>query len=290
MSELFDKVSEIFCKDRFELEFKNAVKAQNFSISNKISDDVYELSNGSASFKVNIGSARAAYEKRHSEKALQHFLKRIEAECNAESRMVSFTNGQAFLRFIVMRESDITQQMISADFIGNLKKVMVYTPDDEIVRILHKNFIVKWAVPKEVMFSVADRNMAKLLAKAKVNQSEIFPGIKALEFVPAAADKLGAALMMCTDFRRVVSKYIGSRFLVIAPSCESTLVIENITRDMLGKLGKVIVSEYKGAANPLTSDVLLFTQDDILIAGTFPTDDAPDNTSVADLDPLEALV
>ena len=269
MSDLFDKVSGLFCKDKFEAEFKNAVKRQNFYVSNKISEDVYELSNGSSSFKVNIGAARAAYEKKRSEKALQNFLSRIEAECNAESRMVSFTNGQLFLRFIAMRSEDVTDKMIEADFVGKLKKVMVYTSDDETIRILDRDFLVKWAVPKEVLFSVADRNMSKLLAKSKINQCEVCPGIKALEFVSDINDRLAAALMMCNDYKRVVAKYLGTEFLVIAPSCESTLAIESITREMADRLGKIIAGEYKSAENPLTSDVLLFTTDKIDIAGTF---------------------
>ncbi len=188
-----------------------------------------------------------------------------------ESRMVSFTNGQAFLRFVVMREKDVTEDMLYADFIPGLKKVIVYTADDCIIRRMTDSIFKRWGVPREVVFSVSDRNMCRLLNKAEIKETTLGDGIKAIEF-ELPSKSFSTAMMMCADFRKTVYKYMGAKFLVVAPSNENMLILENITNNILEGLGSVIVSEYKKAKSPLTTDVMLFTPNGIQIAGTFLPD------------------
>ncbi len=265
---LAEKIGGIFCRDKFESGFRNALKRQNFSVVSRDSDSVYEISNGNASFKIDIGEARAVYEKAQSDEALDKLIKRLELDFVTKGRMVSFTNGQEFLRLMIMRSKDVSELMISTDFVDGLKKVVAYTPDDETIHFLDDATLKRWGVPREVVFSVADRNMCRILAKAEISEETICGEIKALEIkTPAAA--FSSSFIMCNDFRPLIYERFGAKFLVVAPSRESLLVLKNITNDILEGLGTVILSEYRKAKNPLTTDVLLFTQQDIQIAGRF---------------------
>ena len=269
---ILERLGGLFNKDKFEAELKNALKRSNFTVSSKSEDGIYDVTNGSASFKIDAGKAREIYEKNHSEDELDSFIKKLRLECDMESRMVSFTNGQAFLRFVVMRGSDVKNNMVYEDFADGLKKVVVYTADDTELHYLEESCLKRWAVPREVAVSVADRNMCRLLAKAEKNQSEIADGISALEF-ELPSKRLATSLMMCNDFRRTVYDFMGAKFLVVAPSEESLLILGNITNNILEGLGKVIIEEYQKAEHPLTTDVLLFTPNDIQIAGHFSVKD-----------------
>lgn len=53
---------------------------------------------------------------------------------------------------------------------GNLRRVICYTGDNVSARILDESYMKKWDVPKEVLFSVADRNMCRMLAKAEYTE------------------------------------------------------------------------------------------------------------------------
>ena len=265
---LAEKIGGIFCRDKFEAGFKNALKRQHFFITSRDSDSVYEISNGTASFKIDIGEARSIYEATQSDEELDRLIKRLELDFVTKGRMVSFTNGQEFLRLLIMREKDVSELMISADFVDGLKKVVAYTPDDEIVHYLDEATLKRWGVPREVVFSVADRNMCRILSRAEISEEELTGGIKALE-IKSYAPAFSSSFILCNDFRSVIYDKFGAKFLVVAPSRESLLVLKNITNDILEGLGTVILSEYKKAKNPLTTDVLLFTQQDIQIAGRF---------------------
>lgn len=265
---LAERLGELIGRDKFERGFKNALKRQNFHITAKESDSVFEISNGSAVFTVDVGEARRIYEQTRSDEELDELIRRLEQDFTTTGRMVSFTNGQEFLRLMLMREQDIDRSMISEDFVDGLKKVVVYTPDDKIVHTLDEDTLRRWGVPREVAFSVADRNMCKILSRAEVNEETLSGGVKTLEFkVPCPA--FCSSLLLCNEFRPTVYGRLGAKFLVVAPSRESLLVLQNITNNILEGLGTVILDEYKKAENPLTTDVLLFTAKEIQIAGRF---------------------
>ncbi len=265
---LAEKISGLFSRDKFETGFRNALKNRQFDIVSKNDDDSYEITNGTVVFTVDAGEARAAYEKNRSDEELERLINRLEHDCLTKGRMVSFTNGQEFLRLLIMREKDVSGTMISADFVDGLKKVAVYTPDDEIIHFLDEDTLKRWGVPREVVFSVADRNMCRLLSKAEISEETLTGGIKALDFkIPSPA--FCSSLIMCNEFRSAVYERLGAKFLVVAPSRENLLVLKNITNNILEGLGTVILSEYRKAKNPLTTDVLLFTPQEIQIAGRF---------------------
>ena len=265
---LAEKFGGLLGRSKFENGFKNALKRQNFHIVSKESDCVYEISNGSAVFKIDISEARRIYEETQSDEELDKLINRLEMNFAAEGRMVSFTNGQEFLRLMIMREQDVDDTMISADFVEGLKKVVVYTPDDEVIHNIDDAMLKRWGVPKEVVLSVADRNMCRILSKAEIGEEMLCGSIKTLDIkIPHMA--FCSSLILCNEFRSAVYERLGSKFLVVAPSRESLLVLKNITNDILEGLGTVILSEFRKAKNPLTTDVLLYTPKDIQIAGHF---------------------
>lgn len=273
---LAEKFGGIFCRDKFEVEFRNALKRRQFNIVSKQDDGQYEVSNGTVMFTVDVSEARAAYEKSRSDEELDMLINRLEHDCLTKGRMVSFTNGQEFLRLLIMREKDVTPDMISADFVEGLKKVAVYTPDDEIIHFLDEDTLKKWGVPREVVFSVADRNMCRILSKAEINEETLCENIKALEF-KISSPAFCSSLIMCNEFRSAVYEKLGSKFLVVAPSRENLLVLKDITNNILEGLGTVILNEYRKAKNPLTTDVLLFTSQEIQVAGRFSTGQGEDS-------------
>ena len=214
-----------------------------------------------------LGIKRDYIKKNSSEKTEQLIL-HIKSEIAMERRMVSFTNAQDFLRFIAVRKDQVDKHMIVSDFAGDICKVMVCTSDDITLHYLNESFLKKWAVPKEVLFSAADRNMCRLFAKAAMNPTQICEGVNAVE-PEIACRRLNASMMMCNDFRRSVSKHLGNNFFVIAPSDDTLIAFESLNEKIIKSVGNAVMSKYKSASHPLTSDLLMFTKDDVKIAGSF---------------------
>ena len=123
-------------------------------------------------------------------------------------------------------------------------------------------------MPREVACSDADRIICNILSNTEIEVETLNGGIKTLDF-KTSCPVFCSSLMLCNEFRSAVYERLGAKFLVVAPSRESLLVLQNITNDILEGLGTVILDEYKKAENPLTTDVLLFTPKEIQTAGRF---------------------
>ncbi len=263
-----EKFGSLITKDKFESVLKNALKRQDITVTAKESDIIYTVSNGTASLRIDVSKAKRCYERNGSEKELEDLVRRTGLDLRAEERMVSFTNGQEFLRLMLIRESDIAPDMIIADFADGLKKAVVYTSDEETVHFLDGNILKRWDVPPEVVFSAADRNMCRILSRAEINEETICGNIRALD-IKINSPVFCSSLILCNDFRTAVSERFGEKFFVVAPSRESLLVLKNITRGIIEGLGTVILSDYRKSKTPLTTDVLLFTPQEIRTAGHF---------------------
>lgn len=130
---LMEKLNDVLKKDKFGSEFKNLLKKHSLTVSEK-NGGRYRLTNGVSDFSVDTSKARSEYENAPSPELLDSLMEKLEQEIDMEIRMVSFTNGQEFLRLAIMREKDIRPGMISAEFAGGLCKVIVCTADDTELR------------------------------------------------------------------------------------------------------------------------------------------------------------
>ncbi|MCL2053649.1 MAG: hypothetical protein FWG90_04285 [Oscillospiraceae bacterium] len=280
-----EKIGGFFIKDKkekFENIIKTALKRHNFSIAgvNKEDEFKYEITSGTAVFTVNVRELRKLYNLAHTEEEIESLIVEAEEFFLTESKMISFTNAQTLLRLLIMRDDEVKNEFVSADFIQGLKKVVVYTSDDVNLNILDEAFLKKWGVPREVILPVADRNMCRLLEKAEIVESSINE-TRVLE-LKLPSKELCVSMLMCSDLRKTVCQYFGEKFLAVAPSRENLLILEDVTKDMLEGLGSVIINEYRKAANPLTTGVMLFTQNDIEAIGYFSVAKASEEGGVED--------
>lgn len=263
---LIDRKTE----DRFNRLFRNALKKNKYT-ARKCSKDYYIVSDGADSLGFDISQEKYSFAKSRDQECVESLLERIAREFYILSRLVSFTNGQEFIRYTIMRGEEIGRDMIAEDFIGDLKKVICYTGDDVKARHIGEEYIKKWDVPREVLFSVADRNMCRLLRKTAFTESVMSDGsqsISCLDFKAEGSD-FTVALMMCADFRSYISAHLSPKFLVAVPSKDTIIVMSEVTNDVLERLGTAIVGEFRFASRPLTTDIFLYSSAGVEVAGHF---------------------
>ena len=260
-----------FGSDNFDKMFKASLKKFDLQTGEKKSDNVFMITNGRSELEFDISDVRRKFMKNKHQQITDEFASRAAYELSLEDRLLSFTNAQAFLRLIVMNGNEIRDNMVSADFAGSLKKAVCYPGEGTDIYMLDRKYLRKWAVPAEVLFAVADRNMGRLLSKVKYTCSQIGNGVNVMEF-ETGGDPLVVSMMLCQDFRELVTEKLGPRFLVAAPSRENMIAVQEIPNNILSGLGEAVVKDYKWADNPLSTDVFYYTPSDITVAGHFNTD------------------
>ena len=255
-------------KDKFLKVFKSSLSKKNFELGRKIDDDVYEVTCGTVSFNLNVCEARRDYEYSNNIATLEKLLLKLEIDFVSKYKLVSFHNAQSCLRLLLVREENIGEDYIVSDFMNEVKQIVAFTSDNQNVFPLSSVYMKKWGIPKDVLFAVADKNMCEILRKSDLYVSTITGRIKVIEFGVDNV-KLRSALMLCSNFKKLVSDKLGNRFLVIAPSAESMLAVEDVTNNIVETFGPIVLDEYTKSVNKLFTEVLLFSQFGMSIAGRF---------------------
>lgn len=251
--------------DRLTKELKNVLKRLGMKIVSR-NGDVFEITDNHVTFKADMSGYRDFEDISADE--IERIVVRLQKEAEAESRMVSFTNGQAFLRYILLPEEEVNEHMVSADFAAGLKKVVVCTVDDMHIKLFDEKYLQRWAVPKEVAVSAADKNMCRLMDSCEFIETGLRSDLKAVEVEPKYP-VFTAAFMACNNFRSKMSKLLGERYIVLAPSSSSVIALQNLTRDIADEIGRAVVKEYNTAERPLTTAALVFDRSGITEAGKF---------------------
>ncbi|MEG0614167.1 MAG: hypothetical protein RR540_00305 [Oscillospiraceae bacterium] len=254
--------------DKFYNVFKKTLKQKNFEIKRKISDNVYEISSGLMTFNIDVTDIRKEFLTTKSTAPLDELLTQLEIDFTIKYKLVSFHNAQNCLRLLLKRDENVKPNYVTADFMSGVKKIIAFSTDNESVIPLENTYLKKWGVPKDVLFAVADKNMGEILAQLNLYVSTIAGSIDVLEF-PVENVKLRASLMLCSNFKKIVSQKLGGKFLVVAPSADSMLAIQDVTNNVIESFGPIVVDEFKKAADPISTEVLLFSPTGITVAGKF---------------------
>lgn len=276
MKDLNDLLVDSRTDEKFNRLFRNVLKKNKYFVEKRGSRDYYYIKNeGGETLGFDVSSEKFEFARTKSPEAADKLMERIIRDFGILERLVSFTNGQEFLRFTVMRNEEIGKGMIYEPFIGDLCKVMCYTSDNVTACILSEQYMKRWDVPREVLFSVADRNMCRLMKKADFTEEIINKesDIRYLDF-KAEGNDFTAAFIMCSDFHDYIAEKLGQRFLAAVPSKDNMTVMTEVGGERLVKLGSAAASEYKWASRPLTADIFLYTSSGIKVAGHFSEIDA----------------
>lgn len=258
----------LFIKNNFYKQLKNCLSKKNFQIDKKIKDDLYEISSGNVSLVIDTCDARRDYDYGKNSETLDNLLLRIEHDFTAKSKLVSFHTAQQSLRVLLMRDEDIKDNYITSDFLENIKKVVVFSTDNNNIYPLDSEYLKKWGMPKDVIFSVCDKNMCDILRAGNLQVSVIAGMIKVVEFT-SVCENLRASLLTCSSFKKHISELLGSRFLVVIPSASSILAVEDVRNDIIETFGQVVVDNYVNSKSKLSTDVYLYGANGISVAGRF---------------------
>ena len=88
-----------------------------------------------------------------------------------------------------------------------------------------------------------------------------------------------ASLILSPAFRDLVSPTHGWPVNVVAPCRDFVYVIREDNRELLGRIGRVVVEEYRKASYRITKDVLQITDEGVTAIGTYAEPDSGRDSS-----------
>ena len=150
-----------------------------------------------------------------------------------------------------------------------LNQVFVYTPiDGSRIAWINESMLDDWGVTREQVVQQAEENMAAIVADTKLEIGEI--DSDKLGLISTEETPFKASLILSPAFRNLVSPTHGWPVYVVVPCRDFAYVIRDDNRELLGRLGRVVIDEYRKSGHPITKDVLQVSDDGIKAIGTYP--------------------
>lgn len=227
--------------------------------------DYFQITRDGITLDFDFSAFKYEYMNEPSSEIFERALKWTDEDFAVYDRLDNFTNGQDFLRIAAFQTVNVTSGLITEDFKGGLTKVLCSTSDNIHGRPLSDNILKQWDMPPQALFSVADRNMARLLRETKYEKKTIGT-LDCLEF-RSDSSEFASALAMCSDFYGFVSDILGRRFIVCIPSRDSFIALEEPTKGQLSRIADAAWDNSRRSADALTADVLLFTPQGVSSVG-----------------------
>lgn len=160
---------------------------------------------------------------------------------------------------------DVLHEPISEE----MNQVFVYSSADGArITWINESLLDGWSVSRESVVREAESNMADIVARTTVETLER-DGNK-LGMLSTDETPFKASLILSRDFRQLVSPTLGWPVFVVVPCRDFAYVIPADNRDFLGRLGGVVVREYRESGYPITKDVLEVSDEGITAIGTYP--------------------
>jgi hypothetical protein len=133
-------------------------------------------------------------------------------------------------------------------------------------RWVSPGMLEEWGVDLETVNSTARRNLATTLAEAEICWND-YHGARLGYFGTLLPCK--AAFIMAENLKQVAAPALGWPLLAVIPTQDFLLIWDASRRDLIRRLGAVVVKEFTQSAYPLTTEVFEISDQGMSAIGDF---------------------
>ena len=140
--------------------------------------------------------------------------------------------------------------------------VLAYvTPDEAQILWLSPHLVQPWGKTRDELWSAAVANMTAILGDTQVTVEPIEEHRLGILNTKLTAFK--AALLFAPGLKQVVEPVLGWPLYAVMPCRDFVYVLSQKDRDLLGRMGPVVVREYDKSSYPLSTEVFEITDQGI---------------------------
>lgn len=227
-------------------------------------DGVYRLRIGGTDLIVNTENISRNYRRDGDARQVVHFVDQVVAA----SHQPPWVEAKSLVFFSAEPSDGEFGDAIRSKLTDTVDRVLVVTNFGESkVSWVTPAMLEKWRVSREDVENAASGNMAKLLTGKSLEIRNVDNG--KLGMVPVDS-VFKASVIFAPTFKAFVSKDLGWPVLAVLPARDFIYVLAEKDKDLLGRMGRVVVREYGNSGYPITTEVLRISDDDIAAIGNFP--------------------
>lgn len=231
-------------------------------------EGLYEVKLGDVTAKLNLENLRRDYARDNDPLAIARFAKQL--DLNPFDESPSWEDVKPFLRYCLEPADyaggfgDTLHDVITDELV----KVYAFTPPDgSQIAWINMSMLKEWGANERQVIELAEANMSRILSETKFSIEKIDGarlGMLATEEAP-----FKASLILTKAFREFVEPELGWPVYVVVPTRDFVFIISKQDYAFLGRVGPVVLREFKESGYPITADVLEVGDNGLTAIGSF---------------------
>ena len=266
MSKLFKRQNN---KEDYVLDrFKEELERNGLSINSVDAEGYYYIEVGGQNLKISLENTRKDFERDKDDNVILDLTDTILAyDINIPEKWED-AKDNIFLSFYIsdFDFDEIINERVTNDF----NKVYVYSDGKKFTWIL-KTDIETWSISTQELEQVANENAGSLLSKENLVFND-FDGHK-LGRIDIERASLKGAVLFSSKLTDILKEKIGLPFYAVLPVRDFCYIFPECDLDYFSeRLGSTVTDEFVNSGYPITTELLKFTENEVITVGKYPTD------------------
>ena len=241
--------------------FEEELRRRRIPLVANVDDGVYRIELLGVEHTVSLANLRRNFDRDGDPAVVASF---VDGFLATRVELPPWPEASQGIRFSAEPSDYDFQETIHTSVTPELARVLVYTDSDESrVSWLTPSHLERWGVSVTQMESVAAQNLSTLLTSMQLEIDTVAGQSIGMLSAPSI---FKAALLFSPGLRAFVAP-LGWPILAVAPSRD--FVYFFTSRDLIPRLGSVVMREYSGSGYPVTTEVLQVSGAGIEALGAF---------------------
>lgn len=255
-------------KDFVFSEFKSQIEREGMKIDSVADTGLIYISRDELTLKISLDNVRRNYER---DKDKSHISDLVQTLVSYSIELPeNWAKAKDKIYISLFPNDDDFQDFLKVKITDEFSKVYVYSGDDKLTWIT-KNDLKKWHITENQLDIQANLNADKLLEKTSITFNTIEN--HKLGLIEVEHTTLKGALLFAPKMKEKIKVDFGFPFYAVIPVRDFCYIFSEKDFEFFsGRIGKIVVDEYKNSGYPITTEILKFSDKGVEAVGQYPVE------------------
>lgn len=255
-------------KDFVFNEFKSQIESKGMKIASIDETGLIYISQGELTLKISLDNVRRNYERDNDKTHISDLIEILVSQSTGLPYNWADVKDHIFIS-LFPNDHDF-EDALRVKITDEFSKVYIYSEQNKLIWITKDN-LQKWSITEQELNNQASYNADKLLETTQITFDTI-QGRK-LGLIETGNTTLKGALLFAPTMKNKVKADFGFPFYAVIPVRDFCYIFSEKDFDFFsGRIGKVVVDEYKQSGYPITTEILKFTSKGVEAVGRYPVE------------------
>jgi hypothetical protein len=247
---------------------KSQIESKGMKIDSVDETALIYISQGELTLKISLDNVRRNYERDKDESHISDLVQTLVSY--SIELPENWEDAKEYIYISLFPNDHDFQEFLHAKITDEFSKVYVHSGQDKLTWIT-KDDLKKWNITETELDIQANNNADKLLKTTQITFDTIEN--RKLGLIEVEHTTLKGALLFAPTMKEKIKTDFGFPFYAVIPVRDFCYIFSEKDFEFFsGRIGKVVVDEYKQSGYPITTEILKFTDKGVEAVGQYPVE------------------